>query len=1192
MNKKVGDEPLDFFLHDRINKNSMVSQRFRHRAIQWTTGISLRSWLIVPFLLQMMGIVGVVGWLSYQTGQQAVQDLVEQLTTEVSDRVSENLTRYLQQAQLISQSNALDFPLRSIDDAMLDDVSLIERHFWQQLQIYDGISLVALKAETSEFVGVERRADQSIVARVGNEATNSVQHYYQLDETGDRTQLLRIDQSLRFHDIIQDDDYQQVKISGEPVWQLDVSLAETTTPQLMITHLVPITIDGEFAGIAIASFYLNQINHFLQNLSVSQDGLVFVVDRDGAMVAASFEDATAQPSSAWSVQDDEAFAQRLNARDSQNPMVRLAIRALLSEIGDLSTIDQSQLLQFTYDQELYFLNITPVAIRNSANTSSDHASLDWMVVTILPESSFMGEIQGNLRRALILSGLALLGAIATGTWMTNGIVNTIKHLQSTAKQLSDGDFTIRTITVPTHELNDMNQSLEMMSERLQQSFQGMQELNQHLVNNESRLRQFLDILPIGVVIYSDSHNPIYANQAAKIVLAPSAETLDLDIILDEFFRGINLYEVSGKPCSTDRLPMQQAFTNRCSAIEDLELRMGDRSTMLDVRATPIFDPVGEITHILVSFQDITTRQEAEQVLEHYNRELETQIQQRTVSLEHEIQERRQAEQALRRSETQKSSILQAIPDLMFRVSRDGIYLGYVKTSTVVDLLPDTYNPVGQSLAEYLPDEVYERHLFHIHKALETDVIQRYEQVNQIQDTIQHEEVRVVPSGQDEVLFMIRDISDLRKAEEALRRSEATQRAILSALPDLLLQSARDGSLIQIIATGEVGQYQNNDFLQETAEIPRFQPLPAHLVQQRLKAIQTVLDTGDRYIYEQILEIDHQMRYEEVRIVKLNDEHVLVMIRDITDRKQIEQTLRESEKRFRGAFSNTAVGMGIVAPDGNFLQVNMALCEMLGYTEDELTTRRLSDITHPLDLYSDVHQFQQVLDGSLSHYHIEKRYIHCNGELLWGLLSVSLVRDDYLHPLYFVMQIQNITPRKQIEQELRLANEELEQLATLDGLTQVSNRRCFDHRLQHLWTRSRLDQSPISLILFDVDYFKLFNDHYGHLAGDQCLIQIAQVAKTSIRRPIDLVARYGGEEFVILLPNTLSDGAAIVAQRLQQSILELQIPHVRSPLGQVTVSLGIATQSATADSPPESIIHQADQALYQAKKQGRNRFVVV
>jgi diguanylate cyclase (GGDEF)-like protein len=176
--------------------------------------------------------------------------------------------------------------------------------------------------------------------------------------------------------------------------------------------------------------------------------------------------------------------------------------------------------------------------------------------------------------------------------------------------------------------------------------------------------------------------------------------------------------------------------------------------------------------------------------------------------------------------------------------------------------------------------------------------------------------------------------------------------------------------------------------------------------------------------------------------------------------------------------------------------------------------------------------------------------------------------------------------------LETANLQLYRLATMDGLTQVANRRCFDEYWLQQWTLLQEEKQPLSLIIMDVDYFKNYNDHYGHLAGDECLRQVAQGISKLLMRPQDLVARYGGEEFVVILPHTPIEGAKKVAEGVISIIYNLNLAHATSQVcDRITLSIGVACVVPNADLSWEMPISLADKALYQAKREGRNRIVL-
>ncbi len=186
----------------------------------------------------------------------------------------------------------------------------------------------------------------------------------------------------------------------------------------------------------------------------------------------------------------------------------------------------------------------------------------------------------------------------------------------------------------------------------------------------------------------------------------------------------------------------------------------------------------------------------------------------------------------------------------------------------------------------------------------------------------------------------------------------------------------------------------------------------------------------------------------------------------------------------------------------------------------------------------------------------------------------------------------VRDRRAAETALQLANQELQRLAHLDGLTQVANRRGFDNCLAYEWRRLVREQQPLALVLCDVDCFKCFNDTYGHQAGDECLRQIAGAISLAAKRPGDLVARYGGEEFAVILPNTPTQGALKVAEDIQIAIADLKISHQESLVSQlVTISIGVAAITPLADVSSIHLVTAADRALYRAKAKGRDRVVI-
>ena len=299
----------------------------------------------------------------------------------------------------------------------------------------------------------------------------------------------------------------------------------------------------------------------------------------------------------------------------------------------------------------------------------------------------------------------------------------------------------------------------------------------------------------------------------------------------------------------------------------------------------------------------------------------------------------------------------------------------------------------------------------------------------------------------------------------------------------------------------------------------------------------------------------------------------------SERRAAERSLHEVHARFQSAFANAPIGMALVDMEGRSLQVNDALCRITGYTRDELKAASLRALTHPEDVDLDADSLREMLDGRTPSYQIEKRYRHAWGHYLWGLLTVSLVRDEQGQALYVVSQVQDISERKELAQRL-------EYLTDHDFLTGLVNRRRFEQELAREAERVARYGAPGAVLVIDLDNFKDVNDAFGHKAGDDLLKGVAGAVRHRIRQT-DLLARIGGDEFAVLLPQTDADQAQVAAD----GIVKAMGRHV-AVLGdqsiRVTASVGLAMFDRLSAA---EVLARADVAMYEAKQAGRNRFAL-
>jgi diguanylate cyclase (GGDEF)-like protein/PAS domain S-box-containing protein len=292
--------------------------------------------------------------------------------------------------------------------------------------------------------------------------------------------------------------------------------------------------------------------------------------------------------------------------------------------------------------------------------------------------------------------------------------------------------------------------------------------------------------------------------------------------------------------------------------------------------------------------------------------------------------------------------------------------------------------------------------------------------------------------------------------------------------------------------------------------------------------------------------------------------------------------RRAEDLFRQGMQHSPIGVAVAALNGRFLKVNRMLCRMLGYRADELQERALYEIVHPDDVEDTSVQIGHLLRGDVDAVTLERRYVGHGDMTLWGMLSVTLVRDGQGRPLQFVVQIEDVS-------DVHRAQELLSHMTLHDPLTGLANRTLVLDRIQKALDRSRRHDRKVAVLQCDVDHFKVINDSAGHERGDTVLVEVGRRVTRALRAG-DTAARPGGDEFVVVCEDVADEREAVaIAERLQRSVNVPLAVGERTLLP--TVSVGIAV-SATPDADPLSLLRDADIATYRAKERGRNRWDLV
>jgi diguanylate cyclase (GGDEF)-like protein/PAS domain S-box-containing protein len=317
---------------------------------------------------------------------------------------------------------------------------------------------------------------------------------------------------------------------------------------------------------------------------------------------------------------------------------------------------------------------------------------------------------------------------------------------------------------------------------------------------------------------------------------------------------------------------------------------------------------------------------------------------------------------------------------------------------------------------------------------------------------------------------------------------------------------------------------------------------------------------------------------------------IVLVFQFRRQSAMARILRESERGYRLLAENVEDIVTRVDTRGNRLYISPSIERLLGWTVPEIIVQSAYSNIHPAHRQI----VMRMLEGlSADNRSATGEYMsrHKDGNYVWVEARFTYVPDPQDGSSEIVAVIRDISKRKAAEEQMWMANDQLKALSETDTLTGIANRRKFDEVFERELRRSQRAGSHLALLMVDIDRFKLFNDSYGHSAGDDCLRHVARALAVHLKRPGDLVARYGGEEFAVILPDMAFDGAGRLAEDLRQTISDLGIAHALNGGGVVTVSIGVAGARCDGEISGKALLEAADAALYRAKNEGRNRVCV-
>ncbi|MEQ9236320.1 PAS domain S-box protein [Coleofasciculus sp. E2-BRE-01] len=979
--------------------------------------LPLRTVIIVPFVLQIVGTVGLVGYLSYRNGQKTVDNLAYQLIDEVDERVEQNVSHYIEIPQHITQNLAAAIRTGVVD---WKNFPGLERYFAQQLQIYDTVSSMAIVTEEREFLNVGKLlASDSLVIRVLDQSTNYAFHYYTANLQGQRIKRTQVRYDFDPHtDPPQGDSwYQATKQAGKGIWHPLVSLSQgVDQPLLLIANFLPFNdSEGTFQGIVVATFFLPELAEFLENVEVGQTGQVFIVNQKGELVASSTGEIPFNPDLESDYQKNlNPQDWRLPVQQSRNPLTQASVSFLLNQVNHWSEIKQDQTFKFTFNHNRYFLQINPI---------QEQSGLNWLIVTVVPESDFMAEVYANTRTTIGLCVAALILSIVLGIITVRWVTKPILKLNRAADAIARGEWQQSLPINRKDEVGQLANSFNTMVAQLHQYFNQLQASNQALNQSKNQLNQILAAIPVGISVHDVTGQLTYANQKSKELL--EIETLP-DAKIEDLAVTYQIYQSDTQQLyPEENLPVVRALNGEQMMVDDMVIHQRSRIIPVEAYATPLFEQTGTIIGAIVAFFDITERKRAEALQRNYNRTLEANVAQQTAELreankqlKREIAERQLITGKLYSSEQRIRTIFEAINDIILIIDRQkGIEVAPTKRTYLSSEDTELLNIIVEQFVQD-PEELW---FSQVQQVLDTQQ-PLYFDWNLNQDN--HEiwfTISITPLSDQAVIWVARDISDRKRVEEALRTSEYLYRAMAKNFPNGAI-FLFDHNLRYLVADGQAlaeAGHRGEALLGKTPlevlppeNCAMVEPL-YHAALAGIEQTQEINLGGFTYLCQSTA-----VRNDAGNIIA-----GMVVTQDITDRKQFEQALIRSENRFQEIASTVSQFFFVRSvSSGTFLYVSPAYERMWGrsceslYQDPESWLEAIHPEDRPLVLNSLNQQFQ---GHSVKR---EYRIIRANGEQRWITADISLVRDETGEPLRFIGLVEDITERKQAEEALRYSEQ--------------------------------------------------------------------------------------------------------------------------------------------------------------------------
>jgi len=428
--------------------------------------LPLRLILVVPFFLQIVAAVGLTAWLSLRNGQKALNEATSELRTEISDRVRSQLMNLLETPHQINQAN---YDLIRLGVFELDNLKMMQYHFWQQIQAFDSIDYIQFGTGNGEFLAIER-VDDRLQIDFADRYTKNEYHTYDTDGRGNLLELLKVTRNFN----LKEQPWYKIAIeTGKPTWS-EIS-ARFAVPELTMTAVRPVySYTNELLGVVGTELELIKINQFLQGLKNVDSGVIFLMDSSGRTVATSLEE---QP---FFIASNGQEITRLKATEINVPLIKTTAKYLENKFDNLSAINKAEQLNFDLGEKRQFVQVTPL---------KDGRGIDWLVVVVIPEANFIDQINLNTRKTILWSSAALLTSILLGLLTAGYISSKILRFSRATQEIASGKLDKKISATGVKELGELAESFNLMLEEISKKFTEIEKTDDSLKVNAEEFKE-------------------------------------------------------------------------------------------------------------------------------------------------------------------------------------------------------------------------------------------------------------------------------------------------------------------------------------------------------------------------------------------------------------------------------------------------------------------------------------------------------------------------------------------------------------------------------------------------------------------------------------------------------------------------------------------------------------------------------